>query len=56
MHLGWSEIDLDAVDAGGASGPLSAVDGTPYVRWSAAGGIRPLADYLAEQIALRAGR
>lgn len=56
VHLGWTEIDLDVVDAGGTSGPLSVADGVPQVRWSATGGIRALADYLDEQIALRGGR
>ncbi|ALJ21927.1 hypothetical protein [Microbacterium sp. No. 7] len=55
VHIGWQEIDLDVVDAGGPSGPLSVVGGVPHVRWSAAGGTRPLADYLDEQIALRSG-
>lgn len=53
VHIGWTEIDLDAVDAGGRSGPLSVVEGIPRVRWSAAGGTRPLDDYLEEQLALR---
>lgn len=53
LHLGWTPIDLDAVDAGGSSGPLSVVGGIPHVRWSAGGGTRPLADYLDEQLTLR---
>ena len=54
VHLGWTPIDLAAVDAGGSSGPLSlAVDGTPIVRWSAAGGTRDLAGYLDDQLSLR---
>jgi hypothetical protein len=52
VHIGWAEIDLDAVDRGEASGPLLLREGVPQVRWSAAGGYRPLADYLAEQIEL----
>lgn len=56
VHLGWSEIDVDTVDAGGSSGPLSTVDGIPHIRWSTTGATRPLADYLTEQIDLRAGR
>lgn len=56
VHVGWTEVDVAFVDAGGASGPLSTVDGIPHVRWSAAGGARPLAGYLDEQIDLRLGR
>lgn len=53
VHIGWAAIDLEAVDAGDRSGPLSVVEGVPHVRWSAAGGTRPLGDYLDEQLALR---
>ncbi|WP_298944541.1 glutaminase [uncultured Microbacterium sp.] len=53
VHLGWEVLDLDVVDAGGTSGPLSVVVGIPQIRWSAGGGIRPLGDYLDEQVALR---
>lgn len=53
VHVGWHEIDLAAVDAGVASDPLSVIAGVPHVRWNPAGGTRPLADYLAEQLALR---
>lgn len=53
FHLGWHEIDLAAVDAGTASDPLFSIAGVPHVRWNAAGGTRPLADYLDEQLALR---
>lgn len=52
VHVGWSEIDVDAVDAGGASGPLSFVDGVPQVRWSPSGDLMPLEAYLRERIAL----
>jgi len=52
LHLGWTEIDLDALARGVESGPLTLIDGIPSVRWSATG-IRPLADYLDDQIALR---
>jgi hypothetical protein len=52
VHIGWTELDADAVDAGGASGPLMMVDGVPMVRWSAAG-VMPLEAYLDEQIELR---
>lgn len=52
VHVGWSVIDVDAVDAGGSSGPLSLVDGIPSVRWSAAGGLMPLEAYLRERVEL----
>lgn len=53
VHVGWTPIDVSAVDAGGESGPLSLRDGVPQVRWSAAGGFRPLDAYLREQLDLR---
>lgn len=52
VHVGWSVIDVDAVDAGGSSGPLALVDGVPSVRWSTAGGYMPLEAYLQERVAL----
>lgn len=52
VHVGWSVIDVDAVDAGGASGPLALIDGVPSVRWSTAGGFMPLESYLRERIEL----
>ncbi|MFJ2369381.1 glutaminase [Microbacterium sp. NPDC087665] len=54
-HVGWSEIDVRAVDAGGASGPLALIDGVPSVRWSAAGGYMPLEAYLRERVDLLRG-
>ncbi|CAH0201015.1 MULTISPECIES: glutaminase [unclassified Microbacterium] len=54
-HVGWSVIDVDAVDAGGASGPLAMRDGVVSVRWSGASW-RPLEEYLREQLELLAGR
>lgn len=51
-HIGWSVIDVDAVDAGGASGPLAVRDGVPSVRWSTAGGWMPLEAYLRERVQL----
>ncbi|MDQ4215664.1 glutaminase [Microbacterium capsulatum] len=54
VHVGWTPIDLDAVAAGGSSGPVALVDGIPSVRWSAAGGFLPLEAYLRERIALLA--
>lgn len=55
VHVGWTPIDLDAVDAGGSSGPLATVDGVPAVRWSSAGGLMPLEAYLRERVALLRG-
>jgi len=55
VHLGWERLDADALDAGGASGPLALLDGEPAVRWSATGGLMPLAGYLDEKIALLRG-
>lgn len=52
VHVGWSGIDVAAVDAGGSSGPLAQIDGGPAVRWSAGGGYMPLAAYLNDQLAL----
>lgn len=51
-HIGWSVIDVAAVDAGRASGPLSVIDGVPSVRWSSAGGWMPLEAYLRERVRL----
>lgn len=50
-HVGWSVIDVAAVDAGGSSGPLALIDGVPSVQWSP-GAYRPLQAYLDEQIDL----
>jgi len=52
VHVGWTPIDVDAVAAGGSSGPLVLVEGVPSVRWSTAGGFMPLSGYLQERIAL----
>ena len=52
VHFGWTELDLDAVGRGEASGPLSVIDGLPMVRWSASGGFAPLRGYLDERIEL----
>jgi hypothetical protein len=49
VHIGWAELDADAVDQGAASGPLALRDGTPSVRWSATGGYVPLKAYLDER-------
>ncbi|WP_454114156.1 glutaminase [Microbacterium maritypicum] len=52
VHVGWSVIDVNGVDAGGSSGPLALIDGVPSVRWSTAGGFMPLEAYLRERVAL----
>lgn len=52
VHVGWTPLDLTAVARGTASGPLALRDGTPVVRWSAAGGYQPLAGYLSERVEL----
>ncbi len=52
VHIGWQLLDPGAVDRGAASGPLALVDGVPSVRWSAAGGLAPLAGYLDERVSL----
>ena len=51
-HVGWSVIDVDAVDSGGVSGPLASIDGIVHVKWSTAGGYIPLETYLRERIEL----
>lgn len=52
VHVGWSVIDVAAVDAGGSSGPLALRDGVPSVRWSSTGAYMPLESYLRERIDL----
>ena len=52
VHVGWSVVDVPAVDAGGSSGPLAVVDAVVSVRWSSAGGHMPLATYLRERVEL----
>ncbi|MGL3150490.1 glutaminase [Microbacterium sp. A82] len=52
VHVGWSVIDVDVVDAGGSSGPLASVDAIPHVRWSPTGAYMPLDAYLRERIEL----
>ncbi|SFR93824.1 hypothetical protein SAMN04487846_0862 [Microbacterium sp. cf046] len=52
VHIGWTVLDADQVDSGAASGPLALIEGTPSVRWSAAGSYMPLAAYLDERIEL----
>ncbi len=52
VHIDWQEIDLDAVCAGDASGPLLRDGGVPSVRWSAQGAVMPLKRYLGERVSL----
>ena len=52
VHVGWSVVDVAAVDAGGASGPVATINGVPSVRWTAAGAYMPLAAYLEERLDL----
>ena len=52
VHIGWSVIDVDAVDRGSASGPLACVDGVAVIRWSKGAPPRPLADYLDDRLSL----
>lgn len=51
VHLDWTPVDLDAVDAGGSSGPLAVADGIVTVTF-APGARMPLATYLDDRIAL----
>lgn len=52
VHLGWEQLDLDAVTAGAASGPLATIDGVVSVRWSPAGGFIPLRAYIDDRVEL----
>ncbi|MDY0910248.1 glutaminase [Microbacterium sp. CFBP9034] len=52
VHIGWRMLDPDAVERGEASGPLVLNDGVVAIRWSAAGGLMPLARYLDERVTL----
>jgi len=54
-HIGWTVIDVEAVDAGGESGPLKLIDRVPSVHWSTAGGWMPLEAYLRERVELLRG-
>lgn len=54
VHLDWRPIEVEAVDAGGSSGPLSLRDGVVWMQW-ARGAYQPLGDYLSERIALLLG-
>lgn len=50
VHVEWKHLDLDRLGPG--TSPLAVHEGVPVVKWSAAGGYRPLAGYLDERIAL----
>ncbi|MFT4305995.1 MAG: glutaminase [Microbacterium sp.] len=55
VHVGWRELDLDAVadvPASAASAPLVVRDGVVLVAWSPRGAPIPLARYLDERVAL----
>jgi len=52
VHVGWERLDLDALGRGAAAGPLRLVDGTPMIRWSSAGALTTLDDYLRDRVAL----
>ncbi|WP_110589561.1 glutaminase [Microbacterium suaedae] len=51
-HIAWAPLDLEAAD----SGPLVRRDGRVMVRWSPAGFLAPLDEYLDERIRLVRGR
>lgn len=53
VHLGATALDLAALREGRDAGPLRVVSGVPHVRWSEGAQPRPLAEYLADQLALR---
>lgn len=52
VHVGWTPIDLAALERGEQSGPLAPADGGVGVRWSSSGGLMPLATYLDERASL----
>lgn len=52
VHVDWTVLDVDAVAAGGRSGPLAMSSGVPRIRWSRTGAYAPLEAYLDERIAL----
>lgn len=64
VHIGWRVLRLDAAAGadppaddppgapGAASSPLVLSGGTARIRWSAAGGLMPLAAYLDERVGL----
>jgi hypothetical protein len=56
VHVGWTRLDLAALDHAEEAGPLAIAGGAPAVRWSRAAGFVPLADYLDERIALAQSR
>lgn len=55
VNVDHAELDLAALAAGRASGPLSVRDGQALIRWTQSGATMPLEAYLREKIdALRA--
>lgn len=50
VNVDHARIDLAAVVAGGASGPLDGRGGTVTVRWTSGGATMPLEAYLRERI------
>lgn len=52
VNLGWRRIDLGAVAAGGADGPLSWDGERVMIRWTSSGARMPLSAYLAERVDL----
>lgn len=55
VNVDHARIDLAAVAAGEASGPLSWRDGALVVRWTAGGALMPLDAYLRERVAMLRG-
>lgn len=52
VHVGWIELDVTAVDAGGTSGPLALLGDVPGIAWRPGGNYMPLAAYLEERLGL----
>ncbi|GGH41771.1 glutaminase [Microbacterium album] len=52
VHIGWRRLDLEAVAAGRADGPLAWVGDRVTIRWTSTGGRMPLSSYLSERIDL----
>ncbi len=50
VNVDHTGIDLSALAAEGASGPLSVRDGTVVIRWTSSGAVMPLEAYLREKI------
>lgn len=52
FHVDWSPVDVERITSGGSSGPVTWDGERLMVRWSPAGFLTPLADYLDERIRL----